>query len=181
MTVPAKEMATIGGGCYWCLEAVFELLRGVESVVSGFSGGHVDNPTYRQVCQENTGHAEVIQIQFDPSVISFRELLNVFFATHDPTTRNRQGNDVGPQYRSAVFFHSLEQEQTAREVIAKIDAQQIWPKPIVTEVAPFRAFYAAEDYHQGYFRNNGTQPYCAYVVAPKVAKFRKEYVDRLKQ
>lgn len=176
-----REVATLGGGCFWCLEAVFEQLRGVERVVSGFAGGHVENPTYQKVCQENTGHAEVVQIEFDPNVISFRELLEVFFTIHDPTTLNRQGNDVGTQYRSAIFHHSPEQEQAAREVIAQVTAAEIWGKPIVTEVAALQRFYPAEDYHQGYFRNNPNQPYCSFVVAPKVAKFRQGFLEKVKK
>lgn len=179
-TAKTTEIATLGGGCYWCLEAVFELLDGVERVVSGFSGGHVENPTYRQVCQENTGHAEVVQIHFDPTVISYRELLEVFFTIHDPTTLNRQGNDVGTQYRSVIYFHSPEQERIAREVIREVTHQGIWQRPIVTEVAPFQQFYPAEDNHQGYFRNNPNQPYCAFVVAPKVAKLRQKFLSKLR-
>ena len=169
------SLATFGGGCFWCTEAVFEEAKGVEKVVSGYAGGHVVNPTYEAVCGKKTGHAEVIQITFDPSVISFRELLGIHFATHDPTTPNRQGNDVGPQYRSVIFFHSSEQERTAREVIAELNAEEIFPNPIVTEVVAIPEFYAAEDYHQGYFRQNPMQPYCAFVTAPKVAKFREKF------
>lgn len=169
------SLATFGGGCFWCTEAVFEEAKGVEKVVSGYAGGHVANPTYEAVCGKKTGHAEVIQIAFDPSVISFRELLGIHFATHDPTTPNRQGNDVGPQYRSVIFFHSSEQERTAREVIAELNSEGTFPNPIVTEVASIPEFYAAEDYHQGYFRQNPMQPYCAFVTAPKVAKFREKF------
>ncbi len=171
----SHELATFGGGCFWCTEAVFERARGVEKVVSGYAGGHVANPTYEEVCGKKTGHAEVIQITFDPAAISYRDLLGVFFATHDPTTPNRQGNDVGPQYRSVVYFHSPEQERTAREVIAEFNAEGIFPNPIVTEVAPMPEFYPAEEYHQGYYRQNPMQPYCAFVTAPKVAKFREKF------
>jgi peptide-methionine (S)-S-oxide reductase len=177
------EVATLGGGCFWCLEAVFEQLRGVDSVVSGYAGGHVPSPTYEQVCGKQTGHAEVVQVTFDPSVISYRELLTVFFATHDPTTRDRQGNDVGPQYRSVIFYHSEEQKKAAEETIMLIEdltEDDEFSQPIVTEVVPFTTFYPAEGYHQGYFRGNPAQPYCAVVVAPKVAKFRKQFAAKLK-
>lgn len=180
-TEPAREDATLGGGCFWCLEAVFEQLHGVESVVSGYSGGFVVNPTYEDVCSKKTGHAEVVQVTFDPAVISFRDLLGVFFAVHDPTTSNRQGNDVGPQYRSAIFYHSEEQRAAANEVIADLSAAEIWPAPVVTQLAPFKAFYPAEGYHQGYFRGNPAQPYCVVVVAPKVSKFRSQFRGLLKQ
>ena len=176
----AFETATLGGGCFWCLEAVFESLRGVERVESGYSGGTVSNPTYRQVCDGNTGHAEVVQITFDPKVISFREVLELFFVMHDPTTRNRQGPDVGTQYRSAVFYHSPEQKRTAEEVIAELNAAKVWDRPIVTEVVPFQTFYKAEDYHQGYYRQNAEQPYCQVVIAPKVAKLRRHYAEKLR-
>jgi peptide-methionine (S)-S-oxide reductase len=169
------ELATVGGGCFWCTEAVFELAKGVEKVLSGYAGGHVANPTYEAVCGKKTGHAEVIQITFDPAVITYREILSIFFGTHDPTTPNRQGNDVGPQYRSVIFFHSPEQERTARDLIAELDRDAIFPGPIVTEVAPLPEFYPAEDYHQGYYRQNPMQPYCAFVTAPKVAKFREKF------
>lgn len=175
-----REMATLGGGCYWCLEACYEQLLGVEKVESGFAGGNVPNPTYRQVCSGDTGHAEVVQVTFDPTMISYRELLGVFFAIHDPTTLNRQGADVGTQYRSVIFYHSPGQKQTAEELIAELTAKQIWPNPIVTEVVPFEVFYKAEDYHQGYYRNNPYQPYCQAVVAPKVAKLRKAFATKLK-
>lgn len=175
------EVATLGGGCFWCLEAVFDELRGVVDVVSGYSGGHVPNPTYEQVCSKQTGHAEVVQITFDPSVISYREVLEVFFAIHDPTTPNRQGNDVGPQYRSVIFYHSLEQQRMAEEVMQALAQARVWENPIVTELVPFERFYPAEDYHQEYFKRNPHQPYCALVVGPKVAKFRKQYFDRLKR
>jgi peptide-methionine (S)-S-oxide reductase len=175
----ATELATLGGGCFWCLEAVFEQVRGVESVVSGYAGGHVENPTYEQVCGKQTGHAEVVQVTFDPDVIPYRDVLGIFFATHDPTTRDRQGNDVGPQYRSAIFTHSDDQRRVAEEVIGEL--KTVFDAPIVTEVAPAGRFYPGEQYHQGYFRSNPTQPYCTFVVAPKVAKFRKQFVDRLRE
>jgi peptide-methionine (S)-S-oxide reductase len=175
------ETATLAAGCFWCVEAVFDDLRGVEDVVSGYSGGLTENPTYREVCDGATGHAEVIQIRFDPAEISFKEILQVFFSVHDPTTMNRQGADIGSQYRSAVFYHSDEQKRVAEETIAEVNAEGIYDNPIVTEVTAFDKFYPAEDYHQEYFANNGNVPYCAAVVAPKVAKFRKQFVDRLKK
>jgi len=175
------EVATLAGGCFWCLEAVFDDLQGVVQVESGYSGGTVPNPSYERVCSGTTGHAEVVQVTFDPSMISFREILHVFFTIHDPTTLNRQGADVGTQYRSAIFYHTPEQKEAAEQVIRELTAQQVWDAPIVTEVAPFRAFYPAEDYHQEYFRRNSNQPYCQIVVAPKVAKFRKQYQAKLKQ
>lgn len=174
------ETATLAAGCFWCVEAVYDSLIGVEDVVSGYSGGHTDNPTYQQVCSETTGHAEVVQIKFDPSQLTFKELLQVYFTVHDPTTLNRQGNDIGSSYRSAIFFHSDEQKQIATEVIAEINAEKIYDNPIVTEVTVFERFWPAEDYHQEYFANNPSQPYCAGVVAPKVAKFRKKFLARLK-
>jgi peptide-methionine (S)-S-oxide reductase len=175
-----KELATLAGGCFWCLEAVYKELRGVERVVSGYAGGHVSDPTYREVCEGTTGHAEVVQITFDPALASYRELLEVFFTIHDPTTLNRQGGDVGSQYRSAVFYHTPEQRETAEQVIAEMTAERVWDSPIVTEVAPLDKFYPAEDYHQDYFEKNPTQPYCTAVVAPKVSKFRKLFLERLK-
>ena len=175
------EVATLAGGCFWCLEAVFEELRGVEKVESGYSGGYDPDPTYYQVCTGTTGHAEVIQLTYDPTVISFREILEVFFTIHDPTTLNRQGPDVGTQYRSAIFYHTPEQKRVAEEVIAELDAAHLWDAPIVTEVTPFHAFYRAEDYHQEYFRRNEAQPYCRVVIAPKVAKFRTQHLARLKR
>ncbi len=177
---PASEVATLAGGCFWCLEAVFDDLKGVEQVDSGYSGGTVANPTYGQVCSGTTGHAEVVQITFDPRFISFREILEVFFTIHDPTTLNRQGPDVGTQYRSAIFYHTPEQRAIAEQVIKELTGAKIWPGPVVTEMTPFSAFYRAEDYHQEYFALNGEQPYCRAVVAPKVAKFRKRFYDRLK-
>ena len=176
-----REVATLGGGCFWCLEAAFDQVRGVEEVVSGYSGGFVVNPTYRQVCDGKTGHAEVTQLTFDPAVITFREILEIFFALHDPTTLNRQGNDVGPQYRSAIFYHSPEQKATAQAVIAELNAAQIFDKPIVTEVTGVTRFYPAEDYHQEYYSNNPNQPYCQVVVSPKVAKLRKNFAGKLKR
>ena len=175
------ETATLAGGCFWCVEAVFDALKGVESVESGYSGGHKENPTYQEVCSETTGHAEVVQVKFDRDVISFKEILQVFFATHDPTTLNRQGNDVGTSYRSAIFYHTDEQRRVAEEVIREITEEEVYDDPIVTEVTPFDKFYVAEDYHQEYFANNPNQPYCAAVVAPKVAKFRQKFVDKLKR
>lgn len=175
------ETATLAAGCFWCVEAVFDDLRGVEDVVSGYSGGTTVDPTYRQVCDGNTGHAEVTQIRFNPSEISFRDILRVFFAVHDPTTLNRQGNDVGTQYRSAIFYHDDEQKRIARETIEEVESEGVYDAPIVTEVVPFEKFYPAEDYHQEYFTNNPNQPYCMAIVAPKVAKFRKQFVDRLKR
>lgn len=174
------ETATLAGGCFWCLEAVFDQMNGVTDVVSGYSNGHVKNPTYRDVCNGLTGHAEVVQVTFDPSVISFRDILDVFFTIHDPTTLNRQGNDVGTQYRSGIYYHSPEQKATAEQVIADITEAKLWPNPIVTEIAPLDNYSAAEDYHQEYFVNNSAQPYCQVIVAPKVAKFRKQHLDRLK-
>jgi peptide-methionine (S)-S-oxide reductase len=174
------ETATLGAGCFWCVEAVFDDLRGVEDVVSGYSGGNKDNPTYQEVCSESTGHAEVVRLMFDPQIIDFRDILRVFFTVHDPTQLNRQGNDIGTSYRSAIFYHNDEQRQAAEEVIKEITDEGIYDKPIVTEVTAFDKFWPAEDYHQEYFANNPNQPYCAAVVAPKVAKFRKKFVDRLK-
>lgn len=174
------ETATLAGGCFWCLEAVFDQLNGVTDVVSGYSNGHVKNPTYREVCGGLTGHAEVVQVTFDPAVIAFRDILDVFFTIHDPTTLNRQGNDVGTQYRSGIYYHSPEQKATAEQVIAEVTAAKLWPNPIVTEVEPVSNYSSAEDYHQEYFVNNPSQPYCQVIVAPKVAKFRKQHLDRLK-
>jgi peptide-methionine (S)-S-oxide reductase len=177
---PNLESATLAGGCFWCLEAVFEQLVGVQRVESGYAGGATPSPTYRDVCSGSTGHAEVVQVTFDPSVISFAEILDVFFAIHDPTTLNRQGNDAGTQYRSAIFYHSPEQKHAAEAKIAELTAARIFDKPIVTETAPLTRFFRAEDYHQGYFRGNSEQPYCQYVVSPKVAKFRKEFAKKLR-
>ena len=176
-----KEIATLAGGCFWCLEAVYDEMKGVDSVESGYMGGDVLNPTYEQVCDGRTGHAEVIQVTFDPAVTSYRELLEVFFVIHDPTTLNRQGNDAGTQYRSAIFYHSSVQQATAKDVMAKLTAAKLWNDPIVTEVVPTETFYLAENYHQEYYVRNPRQSYCAFVVAPKVAKFRKHFVERLKK
>jgi peptide-methionine (S)-S-oxide reductase len=180
MNGSARETATIAGGCFWCLEAVFERLRGVERVVSGYTGG-ARPATYREVCTGRTGHAEAIQVTFDPSELSYHDVLETFFAFHDPTTPDRQGPDVGTQYRSAIFFASPEQERTAREVIAALGEQQVFPAPIVTEVAPLGTFYPAEDYHQGYYRQNPEQPYCRAMIAPKVAKLRAKFASRLRE
>jgi peptide-methionine (S)-S-oxide reductase len=174
------EIATLGGGCFWCLEAVYENLRGVTNVVSGYAGGREPNPSYEAVCGGTTGHAEVVRVTFDPVVVSYREILEVFFVIHDPTTPDRQGVDVGTQYRSVVFAHSAEQRRVAEAVIAELTAARVYDDPIVTEVAPFAAFYPAEAYHREYFRRNPSQPYCRFVVAPKVAKFRKQFLEKLK-
>lgn len=176
----AKEIATLGGGCFWCLEAVYDDLKGVSDVVSGYTGGHVENPTYREVCNKTTGHAEVVQITFDNEVVSFADLLDVFFTIHDPTTLNRQGNDVGPQYRSAIFYHSEAQKATAEAKIAEYSSNGTWASPIVTEVTPIDVFYVAEDYHQEYYKNNPYAGYCQVVIAPKVAKFRSKFLKQLK-
>ena len=175
------RLATLAGGCFWCLEAVYNELRGVESVVSGYAGGHDPNPTYEAVCSETTGHAEVVQIAFDPDMVSFRELLEVFFTIHDPTTLNRQGNDVGTQYRSAVYYHDEQQRLIADEVIEEMTVAGLWDDPIVTEVTALDTFYEAEEYHQQYFEKNPFQPYCFVVVRPKVSKFRKKFVSKLKK
>ena len=175
----SQEVATLGGGCFWCLEPLYEKLLGVKQVVSGYAGGHVINPTYEQICSKTTGHAEVIQVSFDPSVISFREILEVFFTSHDPTTPNRQGNDVGPQYRSVILYHDEEQRRLAEEMIRDY-VPQIWDSPIVTELTPLDTFYVAESYHQNYYRDNGFQPYCLFVIRPKVNKFRKQWQAKLK-
>ena len=174
-----REVATFGGGCFWCLDAAFRQLRGVESVVSGYSGGRRPNPTYQQVCAGTTGHAEVVQITYDPNEISYRDLLGVFFTIHDPTTLNRQGADEGTQYRSVVYYHDDAQKKAVVEVIEELKKEGVWPRPIVTEIAPLGAFYPAEDYHQDYFNKNPNQPYCSAVVAEKVSKVRKYYFDRL--
>ena len=176
----STELTTLAGGCFWCLEAVYDQLKGVESVESGYMGGEAANPSYDEVCTGTTGHAEVVQVTFDPKVLSFRELLEVFFVIHDPTTLNRQGNDVGTQYRSAIFYHSPEQRQIAEEVIAVLTRDKTFPQPIVTEVVPTGPFYMAEDYHQEYFAQNPFQPYCMFVVNPKVAKFRKHFAAKMK-
>jgi peptide-methionine (S)-S-oxide reductase len=178
---PGREIADLAGGCFWCLEAVYDELRGVESVESGYMGGRTADPTYEAVCGGDTGHAEIVRITYDPQVVSFAELLQVFFVIHDPTTLNRQGNDIGTQYRSAIFYHSPEQKAQAEAVIANLEGAKLFDDPIVTEVSPAGRFYVAEPYHQEYFARNPNQSYCAYVVRPKVAKFRKHFVDRLKR
>ena len=175
-----QEITTLGGGCFWCLEAVFDDMAGVISVESGYMGGHVENPTYRAICTGSTGHVEVVQVTFDPSITTFRDILEVFFAIHDPTTRDRQGNDSGPQYRSAIFYHSPEQKAVAEEVIREIEKEKLWSNPVVTEVRPAEKFYVAEDYHQEYFQNNPNQPYCSYIVAPKLKKFREKFKQKVK-
>jgi peptide-methionine (S)-S-oxide reductase len=175
-----KEVATLAGGCFWCLEAIFDNLKGVEDVVSGYSGGKESNPNYRQVCTGTTGHAEVVQVTFDPAKVSFREILEVFFTIHDPTTLNRQGADAGTQYRSAIFYRTPQQKADAEQVMRELTELKVWDAPIVTELTPFSAFYPAEDYHQEYYANNAGQPYCRMVIAPKVAKFRKKYLEKLK-
>lgn len=174
------EVATFGGGCFWCTEAIFTSLKGVEKVESGYSGGKLKNPTYREVCTGETGHAEVIQIIFDPGVISFRELLEVFWKTHDPTTLNRQGADVGTQYRSVIFYHSPEQQEMAKKYKTELNNENVFGKPVVTEITAFDKFYKAENYHQDYFRNNSSQGYCQFVIVPKLEKFRKIFKDQLK-
>ncbi len=176
----AIETATLGGGCFWCLEAVYELVEGVSRVKSGYAGGHVPDPTYEAVCSGSTGHAEVVQVDFDPDVISYAEILEIFFGIHDPTTLNRQGNDVGTQYRSVIYTHDEEQAGTAREVVAEVSENGPWDDPIVTEMVGLTRFWPAEDYHDQYFRRNGGQPYCAAVVGPKVAKFRQRFAHRLR-
>lgn len=176
----SPQTAVLGGGCFWCLEAVFDRLRGVQAVESGYAGGSGANPSYEDVCSGRTGHAEVVRVSFDPAVLSFRDLLKVFFAIHDPTTKDRQGNDAGTQYRSVIFPLSAEQRAEAQSVIAELTRSKLWDEPIVTEVADAAPFYPAEKYHQEYFERNRGQPYCQFIVAPKVAKFRKEFVDRLK-
>jgi peptide-methionine (S)-S-oxide reductase len=179
MNENTREVATLGGGCFWCLDAAFRQLEGVESVESGYAGGQVVQPTYRDVCTGTTGHAEVAQVTFDPSVISFRDLLGVFFTIHDPTTNDRQGADVGPQYRSIVLYHTPAQREITEQVIDELNGSHVWDNPIVTQVVPMTVFYPAERYHQDYYANNPNQPYCQIVVAPKVAKVRKAYFDRL--
>lgn len=173
------EQATFGGGCFWCTEAVFQDLKGVSAVRSGYMGGHTENPTYKDICEGDTGHAEIIQIDFDPSVISYEELLLVFFKTHDPTTLNRQGNDVGTQYRSVIFYENQEQKQAANDMIDRLEKELIFDRPIVTEVVPITQFYQAEDYHQNYYKQNSHQPYCAYVIQPKLAKLMREFGDKV--
>lgn len=173
------EIATLGGGCFWCVEAIYQDLNGVLKVESGYSGGHIDNPTYKEVCSGLTGHAEVIQVTFDPAIVSFQDVLRVFFTVHDPTTLNRQGNDSGTQYRSVIYYHSEAQKKVAEAAI--IEAKEAWDDPIVTEVSPFEKFYKAEDYHQNYYKDNPNQGYCSFIIAPKVKKFREKFKDKLKQ
>jgi len=175
------EIATLGGGCFWCLEAVFGEVQGIQSVVSGYMGGSTKDPSYQEVCVGNSGHAEVVQITFNPDLVSFKEILEIFFVIHDPTTLNFQGNDVGTQYRSVIFYHSSDQKKIAEEVIANLERAKMWGRPIVTEITAASAFYVAEDYHQEYFTRNPYQPYCQFVVAPKVAKFRKRFLGKLKK
>lgn len=174
------QIATLGGGCFWCVEAVYQELQGVHKVVSGYSGGHVENPTYEEVCGKGTGHAEVVQVHFNPSIISYEDILKIFFTTHDPTTPNRQGNDVGPQYRPVVYVHDEDQKEVAERVKAELDAAGLYPNPIVTEIAPLINWYPAEAYHQNYYRQHQTQPYCNFVITPKLAKFRKLYAEKLR-
>ncbi|OFC68800.1 peptide-methionine (S)-S-oxide reductase MsrA [Alteromonas confluentis] len=174
------ETATLGGGCFWCIESAFNSVDGVESAISGYAGGHVENPSYEAVCKKDTGHAEVVRVEFDKDKISYREILEIFFALHNPTQVDRQGNDVGPQYRSAIFFHSEAQKLEALKIIAEINEEQIWPDPVVTEVTEINNYYPAEDYHQNYFKNNPQNQYCAMVVAPKLAKFKKTFAERLR-
>lgn len=175
------ETATLGTGCFWCTEAIFQSLKGVHSVVSGYSGGHVEDPAYEEVCSKTTGHAEVVRIEYDPEVISYEELLEVFWRVHDPTTPNRQGNDVGPQYRSAIFYHDEKQKEVAERSFTETEASDLWPDPLVTEIAPLTNFYPAEDYHQKYYERVGNRnPYCTFVVSPKVNKFKKEFSSKLK-
>lgn len=174
------QTATLGGGCFWCLEAVYQELEGVSHIVSGYAGGHVANPTYDEVCSKTTGHAEVVQVTFDPATISYREILEVFFAIHDPTTPDQQGNDVGPQYRSVIFTHDASQDETARALIGELTSHGVFDAPIVTEVRALPVFYEAEPYHQNYYRQHSSQPYCAFVISPKLAKFRKAFAARRK-
>ncbi len=174
------EIATLGGGCFWCLEAVFLELRGVRQAVSGYAGGHTLDPSYEQVCSGATGHAEVVQVTFDPEVISYRDVLDVFFTIHDPTTLNRQGHDIGTQYRSIIFYHSREQRASAEQTIRDLDTSRVWDGPIVTQLEPFTIFYPAEEYHRDYFRRNPLQPYCQIVIAPKIAKARSHFLEKLK-
>lgn len=181
MSNKTLEVATLGGGCFWCLDAIYRDVEGVDRVVSGYSGGHVANPTYEQVCGKRTGHAEVVQVWYDPSIITYDDILYIFWRIHDPTTLNRQGNDVGPQYRSIILYHDEAQKAAAERTRAEAEAAGVWPDPIVTEIVPFEVFYEAEGYHQDYFNNNPNQPYCVYVVDPKVKKFRKSFQDKLKQ
>lgn len=178
MQKAGDEVALLGGGCFWCLEAVYQELRGVTSVVSGYAGGHVPNPTYEAICGKRTGHAEVVRVSFDPGAITYREVLEVFFAIHDPTTPDQQGNDIGPQYRSVIFAMDAGQLEAARAMVAELEAERVFEAPIVTEVLPAPEFYPAEDYHQNYYRLHGNQPYCAFVISPKLSKFRKKFADK---
>ena len=180
MSTNNHAVATLGGGCFWCLEAVYERVEGVTAVTSGYAGGHVPNPSYRQVCNGATGHAEVVQLEYDPAVITYRDLLEIFFTIHDPTTKNRQGADVGPQYRSIILYHDADQQSTAKAVIDELKAERMFDDSIVTEVEPLDTFYRAEAHHQNYYENNSGQPYCQAVIAPKVSKLRKKHADRLK-
>jgi peptide-methionine (S)-S-oxide reductase len=180
-TTTGKEIATLAGGCFWCLEAVYDEVKGVQSVESGYMGGRKPDPTYEQVCSGTTGHAEVVQITFDPAVVSYKELLEVFFVIHDPTTLDRQGNDVGTQYRSAIFYHSPEQKQVAEQTMGELAAEKVYDTAIVTQLLPAERFYPAEGYHQEYFQRNQNQPYCQFVVAPKVSKFRRKFLDKVKR
>lgn len=178
---PGKQIATLAGGCFWCTEAIFDELKGVEKVEPGYAGGQTANPSYEAVCGGRTGHAEAIQITFDPKVISYHDLLAIFFSTHDPTTLNRQGADTGTQYRSAIFTNDAEQKATAEQVVREVEKERIWPNPIITEITPFTNFYPAEEYHRDYYARNGQQSYCRFVIEPKVAKFRAHYADKLKR
>ena len=180
MADQTKGVATLAGGCFWCLEAVYEQVNGIEKSVSGYTGGHLANPTYRQVCSETTGHAEAVQLTFDPEIISYKDIVEVFFAIHDPTTLNRQGNDIGESYRSAIFYHDTEQKDIAEKTIAELSEAGLWSNPIVTEVNSFTEFYVAEPEHQNFYQSNQFQPYCQFIISPKLAKFRKEHLDRLK-
>ncbi len=181
-TLNSKNLAvaTLGAGCFWCVEAVFDELKGVEKSVSGYTGGATTNPTYKEICYENTGHAEVVNVYFDPNIISFEDILRVFFHVHNPTTLNRQGNDAGPQYRSAIFYHSDAQKASAEKIMAEVENSKLWDNKIVTEVTKATTFYVAEDYHQEYYKLNGSAPYCSFVISPKIAKFRKDFKDKLK-
>lgn len=180
MSATRNRTATLGGGCFWCLEAVYDRVEGVTSVTSGYAGGHVSNPAYKQVCSGTTGHAEVVQLEYDPSIITYRDLLEIFFTIHDPTTKDRQGADVGPQYRSIILHHDADQQETAETMIDELEAESVFSDPIVTEVEPLDTFYCAEDRHQDYFANNPGQPYCQAVIAPKVNQLRQKHADRLK-
>ena len=180
MPMPNSETAVFGGGCFWCLEAVFDRLQGVTSAESGYMGGHVEKPTYQQVCNGDTGHVEVVRVNFNPEEITYRDLLDIFFEIHDPTTLNRQGNDVGEQYRSVIFYMSPEQKSQAEEAIAELNKSRVWPTPVVTKVEPAKEFFMAEDYHQEYYANNSFQPYCMFVISPKVKKFEKKFAERIR-